>query len=116
MKRLKQLRIEKGKTQKELAKYLNVSQQTVSRYENQKVISMPTDLLEKLANYYKVSIDFILADNEPGELTEKKNIEGEVLEILSCLNSYNKETLLIVGKRLLTIQQLDDEDKWVETK
>lgn len=107
MKHLKQLRLEKGKTQKELAEYLNVSQQTVSRYENQKVISIPSDLLEKLAQYYGVSIDFILSENPKQSLFNYEEIEFEILEVIKCLDSYNRETLLIMGKRLLEYQKRD---------
>lgn len=105
MKRLKQLRLEKGRTQKELAEYLNVSQQTVSRYETQKVISIPSDLLEKLAQYYSVSIDYILSDDSEYNLAVQQEIGFEILEVIKSLDAYNRETLLIVGKRLLEKQK-----------
>lgn len=57
--RLKELREESNKTQKEVAEFLNIQQNTYSQYENgQRQISI--DFLIKLANFYQVSVDYIL--------------------------------------------------------
>lgn len=45
--------------QKDIAKYLNVSQNTYSQYETG-VISLTAEVLIKLADYYDVSIDYLL--------------------------------------------------------
>lgn len=45
--------------QKDIAKYLNVSQNTYSQYETG-VISLTAEVLIKLADYYKVSVDYLL--------------------------------------------------------
>ena len=45
--------------QREVAKYLNVSQNTYSQYETG-VISLTAEVLIKLADYYKVSVDYLL--------------------------------------------------------
>ena len=45
--------------QKDIAKYLNVSQNTYSQYETG-VISLTAEVLIKLADYYNVSIDYLL--------------------------------------------------------
>ena len=51
--------------QKDVAKYLNVSQNTYSQYETG-VISLTAEVLIKLADYYGVSIDYLLdRTNEP---------------------------------------------------
>ena len=57
--RIRDLREDNDKTQKELAKELNCSQQVYSNYElGQRDI--PTDILIKLSKYYGVSVDYIL--------------------------------------------------------
>ena len=57
--RLKELREQNSKTQREIAEILNIQQNTYSQYENgQRQISL--DFLIKLANFYQVSIDYIL--------------------------------------------------------
>lgn len=57
--RLKELRQEHDKTQKEVADYLNVKQNTYSQYENEKR-QVPVDILMRLADYYDVSVDYLL--------------------------------------------------------
>jgi transcriptional regulator with XRE-family HTH domain len=57
--RLKELRNEFGKTQKEVAEYLNIKQNTYSQYENGQR-QLPIDILIKLTFYYDVSADYIL--------------------------------------------------------
>ena len=58
-KRIRDLREDKDITQKEIAKILNCSQQVYSNYElGQRDI--PTDILIKLSEFHKVSIDYIL--------------------------------------------------------
>ena len=61
---LRNIREDRDIRQKEIAQYLNVSQNTYSQYETG-VISLTAEVLIKLANYYDVSIDFLLdqADN-----------------------------------------------------
>ena len=57
--RIRDLREDNDKTQKEIAKELNCSQQVYSNYElGQRDI--PTDILIKLSKYYGVSVDYIL--------------------------------------------------------
>ena len=63
-KRIRDLREDKDITQKEMAKALNCSQQVYSNYElGQRDI--PTDILIKLSEFHRVSVDYILG------LTEK---------------------------------------------
>ena len=57
--RIRDLREDNDKTQRELANVLNCSQQVYSNYElGQRDI--PTDILIKLSRYYNVSVDYIL--------------------------------------------------------
>ena len=58
-KRLRDLREDHDLKQSELAALLNVSQTTYSRYESG-VLDIPNASLIKLADYYKVSVDYIL--------------------------------------------------------
>jgi transcriptional regulator with XRE-family HTH domain len=61
--RLKALREENAITQKTLADYLHIRQNTYSQYENGQR-QLPIDVLIQLAKFYNVSVDYIL------ELTE----------------------------------------------
>ena len=58
-KNLRAIREDRDIKQKDIAKYLNVSQNTYSQYENG-IISLTAEVLIKLADYYNVSIDYLL--------------------------------------------------------
>lgn len=56
---LKKLRTEKNITQKDLAKYLGVSDRSVGYYETGQR-TPPPDIIEKIADYFNVSVDYLL--------------------------------------------------------
>ena len=57
--RLRDLREDNDLTQKAIADYLMIKQNTYSQYENG-LRQIPLDQLVKLAKYYNVSTDYIL--------------------------------------------------------
>ena len=63
--RIRDLREDADLTQKQVADYLNIRQNTYSQYENGQR-QLPLDALVKLALYYNVSTDYLL------ELTQIK--------------------------------------------
>ena len=58
-KNLRNIREDRDIKQKDIAKVLNVSQNTYSQYETG-VISLTAEILIKLSDYYNVSIDYLL--------------------------------------------------------
>ena len=56
---IRNLRIDGGYTQAQIAEYLNVKQNTYSQYEIG-TLNYPIDVLMKLADFYNVSVDFLL--------------------------------------------------------
>ena len=65
-KNLRAIREDRDIKQKEVAEILNVSQNTYSQYETG-VISLTAEVLIKLADYYDVTIDYLV-----GRAKEKK--------------------------------------------
>ena len=57
--KIRDLREDHDLSQQDVAELLNVSQATYSRYESG-VLDIPSISLIKLADYYKVSVDYIL--------------------------------------------------------
>ncbi len=57
--RIRMLREDNNYTQKQIAEYLNVKQNTYSQYECG-VLNYPVDILIKLADFYGVSVDYLL--------------------------------------------------------
>lgn len=56
---LRNIREDRDLRQKDLAAVLHVSQNTYSQYENG-VISLTADVLIRLADFYGVSVDYLL--------------------------------------------------------
>jgi transcriptional regulator with XRE-family HTH domain len=71
------LRKEKGSTQEELAKYVLVSTQAVSKWENGGVPD--TDLLPKIADFFGVSIDTLFGRS----LTDYSDLEHALAKKLA---------------------------------
>ena len=58
--RIRDLREDRDLTQKEIAEYLHIKQNTYSQYENGQS-QIPIDFLISLAKYYNTSTDYILS-------------------------------------------------------
>ena len=66
--RLKELREDRDLTQQEIADFLHIKQNTYSQYENRHR-EIPIDMIIRLANFYGVSIDYLLCQsNNPKRL------------------------------------------------
>lgn len=86
IKRIKDLREDNDKTQKELAEYLHITQQQYSLYESGKR-TIPIDLILMLTEYYNVTSDYILGiDKKKAE--PQINIKGGKNQINLGGNNY----------------------------
>ncbi|MBQ9761886.1 MAG: helix-turn-helix transcriptional regulator [Oscillospiraceae bacterium] len=68
---IRSLRIDKGYTQKQIGDYLGISQNTYSQYEIG-VLRYPVDVLMKLADFYGVSVDYLVGRTSVKEPYPKK--------------------------------------------
>lgn len=91
---LRKLREEKELSQYEMAKHLNIRQQTYSNYEIGKS-QIPNCSLIKIAKYHNVSIDYLLGVStfrQPLEELQKVYTLGETLgEVTSDLTKLSQE-------------------------
>jgi transcriptional regulator with XRE-family HTH domain len=69
--RIRNLRIDRGLTQKQVAEYLNIKQNTYSQYEIG-VLNYPLDTVGKLADLYGVSVDYLMDRTDVKEPYPKK--------------------------------------------
>jgi transcriptional regulator with XRE-family HTH domain len=69
--RLKELRKEKKLKQIEIAEVLNCSQGVYSRYESEER-EPPFDIIKKLADFYGVTVDYLMGRDVPLSTTENK--------------------------------------------
>ena len=95
MKKLIDLRKSKKRTQSEVAKILSISQVAYSKYETGKA-EPSHDILLKLADYYNVSIDYLL-DRENKETAKPVTYE----RIAAALKRYD------IKDRELTEEQVE---------
>lgn len=109
-KRLKMLRLEQKKTQQDLADVLGVRRSTYGEYERSKIVP-PYDKIEKLANFFGVSVDWLVGNTNFKTHEEKfgmsdslPDISMEMKQILDQLQN-DQKALMFNGKAL------DDESR-----
>ncbi|MFU0763205.1 helix-turn-helix transcriptional regulator [Staphylococcus pasteuri] len=74
---LKKLRIENSVTQEELALSINVSVQSINKWENGKCLPDAINLMH-LANFYNVSLDALMSNEVPSECQKEKLTDKEI--------------------------------------
>jgi transcriptional regulator with XRE-family HTH domain len=95
MNRIKELRTERGITQADLAKILKISDRAVGYYENGDREPDYSTLL-KIADYFDVSIDYLLGASDIKKPNESKNTDKEFVafyEGYKDLDDADKEIL-----------------------
>lgn len=105
--RLKQLRKEAGLTQRNIADVFHTSPQSYAQWE--KGLRSPSkESIEKLADFFKVSTDYLLGNSDIKKPTEKSEIE---LLIEQLSDEQKKETLQFIRNIL---QWLFPSSLWIE--
>ena len=99
MNRIKQLRIERGITQTELAKIISVSQAALSGYETGKY---EADLAtyRKIAEYFGVSVDFLLGGDAPASSLTLDDFTFAMHHHSGQLTEKDKQILLAMAQQL----------------
>ncbi|MBQ0099317.1 MAG: helix-turn-helix transcriptional regulator, partial [Firmicutes bacterium] len=98
---IKELRIEKGLTQGQLAKEIGVTQGAIYFWE--KEINEPTaGYLVKLATFFGVSLDDLLSI-ESEEVKKSSTKTTEMISVFSKLTEKQREILLNNAKEMLKI-------------
>lgn len=96
--RFKELRLEKNKTQKELATYFNKSDALISKYENGKAVPEFNFLIE-LSDFFGVSIDYLVGKNDSNN--SFKNTE--FIDLINNINNFEPEIEIILQKDTLLL-------------
>lgn len=81
-KRLKMMRLELRQTQQQVADYLEVKRSTYGEYERGKIVP-PYDKMEKLANLFNVSVDWLVGKTNFKTYDEKYKVNEEALPDIS---------------------------------
>lgn len=107
--RLKVLRNMNNKTQEDLAKYLGVSRPTIAGYETKgKQPSFET--LFKIAEYFDVSIDYLLGKTDIKEPIDDV-IEKKELDVFNQIHNLSPESQKDLKKYIELLKMKDMKDR-----
>ena len=105
--RLRDLREDHDKTQKDIASMLNISQTTYSRYESG-ALDIPSATIIRLARFYHVSTDYLISgsDIRPVEVStvdssmNERMLKYHLRTIYATLSLKSKQDLLEYARLL----------------
>lgn len=100
------IKLRGNKTQKYVAEKLGISRARYSHYENNHV-QPDYELLQKIADYYNVSVDYLLGRTDKEFNPNEKKFLSE-LSSIPIDELIEKYPLVFKGEKL----ELSDEDKW----
>lgn len=83
--RIAELRHRFGISQEKLAEELNVTQASVSIYENTN--NIPTDILMEIARYFEVPVDYLITRPNPAHRVPVENISVDEYSVLDFYRS-----------------------------
>jgi len=122
--RIKELRLKLGLSQVDFADKINVSKQTLYKYENNIITNIPSDKIEAAAKLGNISPSYLMGwENVDWDLLQKQKesrkrfayvyniqyFEKQMLDSFSKLNDENKKRSIAYTKNLLSTQQMEDE-------
>lgn len=81
MNRIRQLRLERGRTQGEIADYLGTTKQNISYYERMDKMP-PADICQRLADFFLVSVDYLIGRTDDPKAVEVKPKGGVRIPVL----------------------------------
>lgn len=87
MNRLKELRKNRGVTQTEIAGFIGISQNSYSYWENGKV-KIDNASIVKLADYFNVSVDFLLGREEQKNIIERPPYDVTDKQLIDLVKLY----------------------------
>jgi transcriptional regulator with XRE-family HTH domain len=90
--RLRSLRKKSGLTMKELGSKFNLAESTISGYENG-TRKPDTDIMEKIADFFEVTVDFLLGRSEESNKNEEEDNVGRAF--FGGADQYSEEELEI---------------------
>ena len=107
--RIKQLREAKGYTQEELAKLLNTTKQTISKYEKEIVTNIPSDRIENMAKILDTTPEYILGwekvqknNDIIADIVIRMRKDDDFLSVVEKLNAITDKEQLQSVERMLS--------------
>lgn len=114
--RIRLLRERKRMSQLMLGREIGVSQQIISRIEND-ISTLSIDLLVNLVNYFNVTTDYILGISDlkrglEGQLKENKLLDKyeDIIFFIEKLNDRDKKLMLVICQSMLRLDEGNNYD------
>lgn len=93
---LRDLRKQKGYTQKRLAEVLNVSETTISKYESNTAVP-PFETVRAIAAWFNVSIDSLAGNEEPHKVSLYGLTDVQIAIVKELVQQYNKKNSAVAN-------------------
>lgn len=100
--RIKELRENRRLIQAILASELNITQQSLSKYERD-ITTIKIDILKNIAEYFNVTTDYLLGVSDvkrdlQGQMKMNKDIDEyyDLIEVYKGLDKYDKEMVWLI--------------------
>lgn len=101
MNTIKELRLQQGLSQAQVAKKLGLTQQSYSRYEIEGV-TPSAEILSKIADYYNVTVDYLLG---------RKNEEPNYFLLARDMSTLNPQDLNTIKELVAFMKTKNNKDK-----
>ena len=105
--KIKKLRKEKGLTQKELAERLSINMSHLNRIENGKC-QPSIDMLKKFSEYFGISNDYLLSDEEFPEVHVENKSLLERVKLIDSLDQEDQKALMHFIDSMLTKKRMKE--------
>ena len=111
--RLRELRLNKGVSQEEVSKFLGIERASYTAYESGK--SRPVRYMDKLTNYFDVSVDYLLGVSDIPQQKKQTldDTEKSLLYSYWKLNDKGKEAFSAYVNFLLSQPQYTEKEKTI---
>lgn len=101
--RIKQVREQKQISQTELATAINVSKQNLYKYENNIITNIPSDKIEAIANFFKISPAYIMGwENKTKQSDNETSLTSHERKVISAYR--NKPEMQPAVDKILEIE------------
>ena len=116
--RIKEVRNKLGISQVDFADKINVSKQTLYKYENNIITNIPSDKIEAAAQLANVSPAYLMGwTNEQvppatvisSQFSKQEEQKEELVTVYEQLTSTNQDKVITYSKNLLVTQQMEEE-------
>ena len=101
--KIKELRELNNLSKTELGDLLNVTMETIYKYENNIIKNIPINNIVKLAEIFRISPSYLLGWND------SENIDIELLKLLQQLNSIEQAEIKGMVKQLLKDREKNED-------